>query len=759
MARESCTSYYSPGGIRTEYSLMGNINDYRIKPRQVADKAVQGALQEAIGLALDVETEALRHNTQTFNQNRYIAVQKIDDYEDLKQRARNIKEESIADLPDLIGTLTKTIEGRGGHVFLAKSRTEATGYITNVCLSHRARLVVKAKSITSEEIGLNHELENAGIEVAETDLAEFILQVSKEQPSHIVAPAIHRSRETISELFKRNFNTDLPLETGEELTRFARDILRKKFLSADIGITGANLIAADEGAILLVESEGNIRLTSQLPAVHIAVAGIEKIIRRTKDFGTFIELLAASGTGQSLTSYTSILEPPVELPVLNLNGRTDSKREFHLVLVDNGRMQMRDDEDLRETLFCIRCSACMNSCANFQAVGGHAFGGECYTGGIGGAWTLGTTGNIDKAKFAELCTGCSRCVPNCPVKIDIPGLNAVLKSRLMEHSGGPSFQQRFFSDFSKSADIAAMAPGLVNWISNLPPTRAIMEKVIHIDRRRKIPPFANRTLSKQYLQYRKADYPAQGGETTSSVVVFADVYTNFNNPGVGMSTVRVFDRFGIPVKLSRVFDDGRGAQSQGLLKDASKRAGELAPYLVDLIGGGDEIIVMEPSVLSMFRRDYRTLLSNEPQFERIAAHSFDPFEYLEKLTAEGHLEINRHLNITSWNTRHIFYHAHCQMKTIGAGNSAVDFFSRLRFTVDTSNVECCGMAGSFGYKKEYYGVSKRVGDDLIDQIENALAADPAAVILASGTSCREQIRSELTVPVYHPMEFLEQLLA
>ncbi|OYV86659.1 MAG: (4Fe-4S)-binding protein, partial [Ignavibacteriae bacterium 37-53-5] len=364
---------------------MGNINEYKINPRQVADKSSKEALHGAIKLALDVETDALRLNTQTFNRNRYKAVKKLNDYDELKARARKIKEDAINDLPRLIHKLTNTVKSHGGTVFVADTAEEACEYIKRVCISHGAKLIVKSKSITSEEIGLNRVLESAGIEVAETDLAEFILQVSKEQPSHIVAPAIHRSRESISELFKRNFKTELPLDTGEELTRFARDILRKKFLSADVGITGANLIAADEGSILLVESEGNIRLTSQLPAVHIAVAGIEKVVPRRNDFGIFIELLAASGTGQSLTSYTNILEPPIDTPILNLNGREDKAREFHLVLVNNGRMTMREDEVLKEALYCVRCSACMNSCSNFQAVGGHAFGGECYTGGIGGA--------------------------------------------------------------------------------------------------------------------------------------------------------------------------------------------------------------------------------------------------------------------------------------------------------------------------------------------------------------------------------------
>jgi iron-sulfur cluster protein len=738
---------------------MATINDYRISPREVADKSVKGNLQKAIKLALDVETDAVRHNTQTFNQNRYKAIRKIDDYEELKQRARKIKEQSIGDLPKLIEILTQTITSRGGKVFFARSKEEATNYITKVCISHCAKLVVKAKSITSEEIGLNQKLMESGIEVAETDLAEFILQVSREQPSHIVAPAIHRSRESISELFKRSFKSEQPLETGEDLTRFARDILRKKFLSADVGVTGANLIAAEEGAILLVESEGNIRFTTQLPAVHIAIAGVEKIIPSKREFGTFIELLAASGTGQSLTSYTNILEPPIELPVLNLNGRNDSAREFHLVLIDNGRMKMREDDEMKEALYCIRCSACMNVCANFQVVGGHAFGGESYTGGIGASWTLATTGDLKKASFAELCTGCSRCVPNCPVKIDIPRLNAVIKNRLAKAGEGHPVQRYFFGYFPMLARLASVSPKTANLLTNISPTRSLMEKVVGIDKRRVIPPFAMETLMKQYRKYRRKNPLLKGDADTPGVVLFADVFTNFENPEVGMATIKVFDRLGIPITLSKVFDDGRGLLSQALIDKSRKKADALAPYLSMLIDEGKSIIVCEPSVLSMFRRDYKDLLSDADLFDKISKRCFDPFEFLNQFLEDGHQVVIDRMQNRKASANQIFYHPHCQMKTVGAGEAAKEFFSRLGFVVKTSSVECCGMAGSFGYKKDYYDLSKRVGEDLTDQIKEALSVDKHTVILASGISCREQINGDFSEPVYHPIQFLEKILA
>lgn len=737
---------------------MKNINDYIIHPRDVADKSSKDSLLKAIKLSLEAESDAIRLNTQTFNTNRYNAIKAIDDYEELKDRAREIKESSIQNLQALIEQVTRTIESRGGKVFFAKTKEDAAGYIKDVCLSHSAKLVVKAKSITSEEIGLNHVLESAGLEVAETDLAEFILQVSKEQPSHIVAPAIHRSRERISELFKKHFKTDLPLETGEGLTEFARNILRQKFLFADIGISGANLIAANEGTILLVESEGNIRLTTQLPAVHIAIAGIEKIIPSKKDFGTFIELLAASGTGQSLTSYTNILEPPLELPVLNLNGRSDQQREFHLVLLDNGRMKMRDDAGLKEALYCIRCSACMNVCANFQAVGGHAFGGECYTGGIGAAWTVGTTGDLKKGRFAELCTGCSRCVPNCPVRIDIPGLNTTIKNRLIK-SGEPSFQKQFFGNFSKLAKPASLIPNISNWAANLSFSRKLFERIIGFDKRRHIPKFAETSLTRLYKNHINNSIKSKkGNRSVSKVVLFADVYTQYNNSQAGMAIVKVYEKLGLPVALSKVMEDGRAAQSQGLIESAENSANKVALYLEKIIDAGNEIIFAEPSVLAMIRHDYEKLINDDRLFTKLKQHSYDAIEYLNKLSDEQIIDLKKIQDLIKQNGTNIFYHGHCQMKSIGLGSVVPEFFKKLGFTVKVSTVECCGMAGSFGYKKDYYELSKNVGMDLIAQINNYESPAIKTVILASGTSCREQISDEINKNVLHPIEFLENIL-
>ena len=736
-----------------------------VHPREVADKSVEGSLHKAIRMALDVESEAVRRNTQTFNQGRYRATAGIEDYEELKDRARAIKEAAIDSLPDLLSTLEASVTSRGGHFYLARDGADACDYIRRVCLAQQApsassgqgRLVVKAKSMTTEEIRLNGVLEQSGIEVVETDLAEFILQVSGEQPSHIVAPAIHRSRERISTLFKDAFETDRPLDSGEDLTRFARDQLREKFLTADIGISGANVIAADTGTLLLVESEGNIRMVTMAPPVHIAVAGVEKVVPRREDLVPFIELLGPSGTGQPLTSYTSVISPPLDFPSFSFGGPPARDREFHLVLIDNGRMAMRQDPVLREALYCIRCSACLNVCANFQAVGGHAFGGETYSGGIGGSWEAGT-GSLQKARFAELCTGCSRCIPQCPVRIDIPWLNTVLKSRLDQAGGGVPLQKQFFGNFHFFARWGSRLAPFAGWVWRLYPSRWIMEMLAGVDRRRSLPAFAARPLTRRYRKWRKKRTPPvhrpQRKAPRRAALLFADIYTNYTHPQRGIATVRVLDRLGVLVELSRVMAEGRAALSQGMTAKAVQRARDTAAYLEAHIDRGRDIVVVEPSVLALFRHDYRHLLEDTALFEKLKAHSYDPIEYLQKIIAEDELALEHIFSVEKTAGRRVFFHGHCQQKSIDATGPTVDLLRRLGFDVDTSSVECCGMAGSFGYKREYHELNASVGQDLFNQIQRAETSADDRIILASGISCYDQIHAGTGRPVLHPMELL-----
>lgn len=744
-------------------------------PRAVANKRDKRTLVRAIRMALGIESAAVRRNTQTFNSNRYRVASEVADYDALKDEARAIKERSIATLPDLLLNLESAVRTRGGQFYIASTAADACRYVLGVCQAHNAKLVVKGKSITSEEIHLNHTLEGVGIEVAESDLAEFILQVADEQPSHIVAPALHYSTERIAALFKRKFSTNEPLDTGEELTKFARGRLRQKFLHADVGITGANLIAADTGTIMLVESEGNIRMTYLLPPVHIAIAGIEKVISSRGDIGPFIELLALSGTGQRLSSYTSIISPPLDDPPFALSGRPRKRREFHLVLIDNGRMKMRQDPVLQDALYCIRCSACMNSCANFQTVGGHAFGGETYSGGIGGPWEAGT-GQLENARFSELCTGCSRCVPNCPVRIDIPWLNEALRDRLNRDSAGTplasllgvvsgvrgddrraSAQKIFFANYHWFAKWGARTRGFSNGLMRSPLARRLMQSLVGVDTRRQLPSFPARTLVRAA---RDLPAPARAG-ARAKAVLFADVYTNYGLPERGLAALKVLRALGADVVVSHAIPEGRAALSQGMISTARRQARLTAFALVPYLDQGRDVIVVEPSALAMFRRDYGHLLVGAARFDLLHARSFEPVEYAARLIAQSGRPPDQFFDVSrSPVGPRLFYHSHCQQKTLGCVAPTETLLRDIGFDLATSSVECCGMAGSFGYKKEYYEMSMAVAADLFSQVQAAEQPDAGGprALLASGTSCTDQLQGGLGRPVLHPIELLAAIL-
>jgi iron-sulfur cluster protein len=745
-------------------------------PREVANKSNKQNLLRAIRMALDIQSPAIRRNTQTFNRNRYRATAALPDYDALKDQARRIKENAIARLEESIRTLESVVRARGGQVFLAATAEEARQYILHVCRQHDARLVVKGKSITSEEVHLNHALEEAGIEVAESDLAEFILQVADEQPSHIIAPALHYSRERITALFKSKFKTDWPLDTGEELTKFAREKLREKFLHADVGFTGANLIAADRGTLMLVESEGNIRMASYLPPVHIAIAGVEKIIPTRREMAPFVELLSASGTGQKMTSYTSFLSPPLDDPPFALPGKPRKLREFHLVLLDNGRMKMREDPVLHETLYCIRCSACLNSCANFQTVGGHAFGGETYSGGIGGSWEAGT-GKLENARFSELCTGCSRCVNQCPVRIDIPWLNENLRNRLnresepsavngllglvsaaAEEDRSAPASKIFFGNYHYFAKWGSRFAGISNAIAGAKFARIAMETFAGLDRRRALPPFPQKTLAeaaREFLDKEKREEKMP----TAKAVLFADVFTNYGLPERGVAALKVLRALNVDVVVSEPVAEGRAALSQGMIATAKKLAQEAVFSLQRFLDEGRDVIVLEPSSLAMFRRDCRHLLSDEKQFEGIRAKAFEPVEYIARLLKQSKRDPKDLFDVSrsAAGTR-LFFHAHCQQKTIGCAEPTLMLLRAIGFDVAASTVECCGMAGSFGYKKDFYELSMAVGADLMQQAAEAEKDGGPRTLVASGLSCTEQLHAGLHRNVMHPVELLAAVL-
>ena len=348
--------------------------------------------------------------------------------EALRDRARAIKEATLQQLDRHLERLADNVERLGGHVHWAATGDEARDIILRLCRDKGVRMAVKSKSMATEEIELNEALEKAGVTPVETDLGEYIIQLAHERPSHIIAPAIHKTKAQVAELFTRELKR--PAEPDPEaLTRIARAELREKFLQADLGITGANFAVADTGTVVLVTNEGNGRMVTSLPRVHVAVMGVEKVVPSFTDLMVFLAILAKSATGQKLSVYTSLVRGPRRA------GELEGPEEFHLVLLDGGRIAQIAGP-LREALSCLRCGACLNVCPVYRQIGGHAYG-YTYPGPIGILLTAMLEGAPAVKDLAHASSLCGACADACPVRIDIPRMLIELRREIDDEKIAP----------------------------------------------------------------------------------------------------------------------------------------------------------------------------------------------------------------------------------------------------------------------------------------------------------------------------------
>ncbi len=342
----------------------------------------------------------------------------------MREKARQIKDETLLHLDKYLERFAENAERAGATIHWARDGREACQIVLNLINERGAKNVVKSKSMATEEIHLNAALEKAGINPIETDLGEWIIQLAGETPSHIVVPAIHKTKGQIADLFVEKVGIE-PTGDVDVLTRTARRILRRRFAEAEIGVSGVNFGVAETGTVLILENEGNARLTTSLPKTHIAVMGIEKIIPKFTDLDVFLKLLPRSGTGQRLTTYQSLITGTKR------NSSDEGPEAVHIVLMDNGRSKMLSHPVTRQSLACIRCGACLNACPVYQAVGGHAYG-SVYPGPIGAVITPQLIGN-EKAKQLPFASSlCGACREVCPVKIDIPELLLHLRAEIAD---------------------------------------------------------------------------------------------------------------------------------------------------------------------------------------------------------------------------------------------------------------------------------------------------------------------------------------
>lgn len=390
-----------------------------------------------------------------FNIGKYNAVvpqgkMQFSDLELARERAKNIKWKALENLDQYLEQFEKNFTARGGKVIWAENTSDAIDEIVQICKEQHCKTLVKSKSMVTEEIHLNDALAKNGIESIETDLGEYIQQLDGEAPYHIVTPAMHKSKEDVAALFAEKLGTD-PNLTPEQLTLVAREILRKKYVEAEVGVTGANFIISDIGAVAVTENEGNARLSCAFPKTHIVVVGIEKMIPSVNDLALFWPLLSTFGTGQQITVYNSIVSGPKK------ESETDGPENMYVILLDNGRTNILKDPIQRESLYCIRCGACLNACPIYKNIGGHAYGAT-YSGPIGSVITPNLQG-MDEFKHLSFASSlCGNCTEVCSVKINLHELLLHNRSQSVE-SGNTSFTERMAWKMWK---IASMKRSLMN---------------------------------------------------------------------------------------------------------------------------------------------------------------------------------------------------------------------------------------------------------------------------------------------------------
>ena len=459
------------------------------------------------GIHNDIMRAALGAATGRFATQRLASLATLPDADAVRDRARAMRRRTIAQLDRYLIELSDQVEAAGGVVHWAPDAAAAQRIITGIAQANQVRTIIKSKSMVTEEIHLNAALEAAGLQVIETDLGEYIAQLAEEPPSHIIAPVLHKTRQEIGRLFQQKLGVDY-VDDPAALAAIARRVLRQAFLSADMGISGVNFAVASTGTLTLVTNEGNGRMCTSLPRIHVAVMGIERIVPTPDDLALVLQILARSATGQKLSVYTSLLTGPRRA------ADPDGPEQLHLVLVDNGRSSILQS-DLAEILTCIRCGACLNVCPVYRSIGGHAYG-STYPGPVGSVLTPLLAGMDEFGELAHASSLCGACREVCPVRIDLPGLLLKLRQDTVQAGHPPLWLRLGLQAYALAvthpwlyrlgARLAAAGTRLLareGWIRRLPPPLNAWTG------QRDFPAFAPRSFQESWAQRRPSSPPGQ----------------------------------------------------------------------------------------------------------------------------------------------------------------------------------------------------------------------------------------------------------
>ncbi|MCX8193582.1 MAG: LUD domain-containing protein [Nitrososphaeria archaeon] len=651
---------------------------------------------------------------------------------DLLGEVRRIKEEAIERLEDNIERLRRVLESRGAELRIARDGLEASRMVVDLCKQYNVKLVVKSKSLTTEEIKLNKFLESEGIEVVETDLGERIVQLAGHRPSHILGPAFHMTRYEVAQVLTRYYGRPIPPDPQEIVMEVRREF-REKYLRAGMAITGANFIVAENGAVVLVTNEGNDRLSIAFTPIHVIIAGVEKILPTTKDVFKILKVLSRNATGQRLSSYTSF-----HIPTSISYPREGSvkPRKMIYILIDNGRIEAARDRDVKEALYCIRCASCLQVCPPYNIVGGHVFG-YIYSGPMGIPWTMITHG-VKNTEFAQLCNFCGLCKEACPVNIDLPYLNSITKERYGKKFGYPSINKNL-KRYESFITLAANIPSLSNYFLSSKIGRKLIEMFIGLDSRRTLPKFSKNNLGEVFKEV--------GDGREGKVALFTDALVYYMYPEWGLKASEILSRLGFRVVLPKQKSSGMPLIQYGFIDEARKIARYNVESLYDLVEKGYKVVSVEPTAHYCLTYYYPKLLDTEIS-KNVAENSFGFFEFLKYIGLSKVTKI-----LKSLDDMKITYHLPCHSRSRDGSMATKEFLESLGAKVFTKNVGCCGLAGTWGMKKGGHGyeLSIEIGRIVVKQYEEM----DGELIATESSICLQQLASLSKLPCNHVFDIVE----
>ncbi len=694
---------------------------------------------------------------QSWKQSRGAVMEDID-FQALRKQMKAVKSEAIDNLDRYLDQFIESAKRAGTTVHLADDADHATRIVRDLARPRSVKLVAKSKSMVSEEIELNEVLLEDGIEVVETDLGEWIVQLRGERPSHMVMPAIHLAREQVGEIFSERLGREISRDNVEEQVHAARDAIRDVFFSAGMGVTGANALIAESGTVMMVTNEGNGRLTSSIPPLHVVLAGIEKLVPTYEDAVTQLRLLARSATAQRLTVYTTFIQGP------------SPGHEQHIVLVDNGRRTMRDLPEFREALHCIRCAACANVCPPYREVGGHVFG-YIYSGAIGLVVTPFMHGIDAAAGPQSLCLSCNACEVVCPVEIPLPRQILDVRAMVMKQKGMKRSKRVILSTYSR--------PSVANLLLKIgtraqrPLTggkkliRASNAPILHKQTRwRSLPALASTRLWERPAAPEAASQmgpstPIQTEAAGVWVALFPGCMTDRLYPEQGKAVIKVLEGLGVTlVYPPSLHCCGLIPNNSGDTGNAKRLALHTMRSLESI--EADYIVSPSASCVAMMAQDYLHLFRDDEEvLPRAEALSRKIMDFTSFLVNVAKLPPGS-LAATDCSHRTVTYHDSCQ------GLNALGLRSEPRYLIEkvmgdevvelAENSLCCGFGGSFSI--EYPAVAERLMNRKLDNAH----ATGAAVVVTDNQGCIMHLRGgtdagNRPLKVRHIAELLAERIA